>query len=208
MFSSNICIDKQNEIIGMLGVEVTYGSSYYLGLPLVLCRSKWVIFGFVKDRLHKQLSSWQSNLLSRAGKRILIKTIAQALPTYSMSVFLIPSSVLEELQKMLTSFWWGSQREGRRVIHWQRWERLCLRKEEGGLGFRDLRLFNLSLLGKLGWNLLTKPHTLVARVFKENYFPSRDYLSSNLGSNPSFFWKSIWSAKEVVSVRPEKIPIF
>ena len=73
-----------------------------------------------------------------------------------------------------------------------------MRKEEGGLVFRDLRLFNLALLGKQGWNLLTKPHILVARVFKEKYFPSGDYLSSNLGSNPSFVWKNIWSVKEVV----------
>ena len=73
-----------------------------------------------------------------------------------------------------------------------------MRKKEGGLGLRDLRLFNLALIGKQGWNLLTKPHTLVARVFKEKYFASRDYLSSNLGYNPSFVWKSIWSEKEVV----------
>ena len=73
-----------------------------------------------------------------------------------------------------------------------------MRKEEGGLRFCDLCLFNLALLGKQGWNLLTKPHTLVARVFKEKYFPSGDFLSSNLGSNPSFVWKSIWSAKEFV----------
>ena len=97
MFSSNIRTDKQNEIISMLGVEVTDGNSYYLGLPSVLGRSKWVIFGFLKDRLRKRLSSWQSKLLSRAGKSILIRTVAQALPTYNMSVFLIPPSVLEEL---------------------------------------------------------------------------------------------------------------
>ena len=90
MFSSNIRIDKQNEIIGMLGVEVTDGNSYYLELPTVLGRYKRVIFGFLKDRLHKPLSSWQSKLLSRAGKSILIKTVARALPTYSMGVFLIP----------------------------------------------------------------------------------------------------------------------
>ena len=73
-----------------------------------------------------------------------------------------------------------------------------MRKKEGRLKFRDLRLFNLALLRKQGWNLLTKPHTLVARVFKEKYFPLGDYLSSNLGSNSSFVWKSIWLAKEVV----------
>ena len=108
MFSSNICIAKQNEIIGMLGIDVTDGNSYYLGLPSVLGSSKRVIFGFLKDRLHKRLSSWQRKLLSRAGKSILIKTIAQALPTYSMGVFLIPPLVLKELQKMLNSFCWGS----------------------------------------------------------------------------------------------------
>ena len=104
LFSSNIHTDKQNEIIGMLGIDVTDGNSYYLGLPSVLGRFKRVIFGFLKDRLRKRLSSWQSKLLSRAGKSILIKTVTQALPTYSMCVFLIPPSVLEELQKILNSF--------------------------------------------------------------------------------------------------------
>ena len=108
MFSSNIHTDKQNEIIGMLGVDVTDGNSYNLGLPSVLGRSKWFIFRFLKDRLCKRLSSWQRKLLSRVGKNILIKTVAQALPTYSMGVFLILPSVLEELQKMLNLFWRGS----------------------------------------------------------------------------------------------------
>ena len=100
----------------------------------------------------------------------MIRTVALALPTYNMGVFLIPPLVLEELQKMLNFFWWGSRHEGHRVIHWQRCERLCVRKEEGGLEFCDLRMFNLALLGKQGWNLLTKPHTLVARVFNGKYF--------------------------------------
>ena len=117
MFSSNIRTDKQNEIIGMLSVDVTDGNSYYLGLPLVLSLSKRVIFEFLKDCLRKRLSSWQSKLLSRVGKSILIKTVAQALPTYSMRIFLIPPSVLKELQKMLNSFWWGSRREGHRMCN-------------------------------------------------------------------------------------------
>ena len=73
MFSSNIRTDKQNEIIGMLGVDVTDGNSYYLGLPSDLGHSKRVIFGFLKDHL--------------------IKIVAQELPTYNMGVFLIPLSV-------------------------------------------------------------------------------------------------------------------
>ena len=58
MFSSNIRTDKQNEMIGMLGVDVTKGNSYYLRLSSVLGHSKLVIFGFLKDCLRKRLSSW------------------------------------------------------------------------------------------------------------------------------------------------------
>ena len=99
---------KQNEIIDLLGFEVADGNSYYLGPTSILSRSKRVIFGFLKDHLRKRLTSWQSKLLSRAGKSILIRTVVQALPTYNMGVFLIPPSVLEELKKMLNSFWWDS----------------------------------------------------------------------------------------------------
>ena len=108
MFSSYIRIDKQNEITDLLGFEVADGNSYHLELPLVICRSKRVIFGFLKDRLRKQLTSWKSKLFFRAGKSIFIRSVVQALPTYSKGVFLIPPPVIEELHKMLNSIWWGS----------------------------------------------------------------------------------------------------
>ncbi|CAN1769951.1 Putative ribonuclease H protein At1g65750 [Linum perenne] len=58
-----------------------------------------------------------------------------------------------------------------------RWERLCTRKENGGIGFRHLRGFNLAM------------------VFKAKYFPKGDFLTAKEGSNPSLIWKSIWSSQ-------------
>lgn len=52
-------------------------------------------------------------------------------------------------------------------------DRLCLRKEEGGTGFRYLHHFNLALLVKHGWNLVAQPHSLASCVLKANYFPHR-----------------------------------
>ena len=67
------------------------------------------------------------------------------------------------------------------------------------MGFCDLQVFNFALLGKQGWNFIHNPNTLVARLFKAKYYPHGSYLSSSLGSNPSFVWRSVWSAKEVVN---------
>lgn len=95
---------------------------------------------------------------------------------------------------MMNSFWWGSRKGRTRGIDWLKWEWLTPRKGYGGLGFRDLTCFNLAMLGKLGWKLITKPDATVSRIFKVRYYPSRDFLEANMGHNPSFIWCSIRSS--------------
>ncbi|XP_021627043.1 uncharacterized protein LOC110625723 [Manihot esculenta] len=41
---------------------------------------------------------------------------------------------------------------------------------DGGLGFKSIHEFNLAILGKQGWNIITRPHSLVACVLKARYF--------------------------------------
>jgi hypothetical protein len=68
-------------------------------------------------------------------------------------------------------------------------------KEKGGLGFRDLEMFNLALLAIQGWRLIQNPDTLVATIFREKYYPNGKFLESNLGHRPLYAWRSIWTAK-------------
>ena len=81
---------------------------------------------------------------------------------------------------------------------WLSWDKICLLKEEGGLGFRDLKAFNLTSLAKQGWRLQNCTNTLVHKVFKAWYFPNGDFLSTELGHHPSYAWRSIMSAQSIV----------
>ena len=54
------------------------------------------------------------------------------------------------------------------------------------------------MLGKQGWKLLTDTKSLVARVYRARYFPNGSFLDVELGSNPSYVWRSIMEAQHVV----------
>lgn len=80
-----------------------------------------------------------------------------------------------------------------------KWERMGRSKHQGGIGFCDLESFNKALLAKQFWRILKNPESLSARIFKANYFPSDFILVAPLGQRPSYIWRSIWSARDLLS---------
>ena len=70
-----------------LGVQEVEKFESYLGLPTLIGRSKYQDFSFLKERVWKKIQGWKGKLLSKAGKEVLIKAVAQSIPTYTMGVF-------------------------------------------------------------------------------------------------------------------------
>ena len=112
-------------------------------------KGKRKAFNRIKDQVGRKILGWKGKLLSCVGREILIKAVAQATPTYTMSCFKLPDSLCKELNSMMGNFWWGKKDKERKMA-WVTWEKLCTPKEKGGMGFRDLRAFNLALLAKQG----------------------------------------------------------
>ncbi|GAU34382.1 hypothetical protein TSUD_217220 [Trifolium subterraneum] len=73
-------------------------------------------------------------------------------------------------------------------------------KDNGGLNFRDLEGFNLAMLDKQGWKLITNSFSLLTRVLKAKYFPRNGFLDVNIGHNPSYTWRSIQSSIPLLSL--------
>ena len=72
-------------------------------------------------------------------------------------------------------------------------------KKEGGMGFRDLRNFNLAMLAKQEWRLLHEKESLVFRCFKAKYFPRGSFLEATDVPNSSFVWKSLLAAQNILN---------
>jgi hypothetical protein len=124
------------------------------------------------------------------GKDVLIKSVAQALPIFSMACFKLPRGLCLHINSLLKKFWWGSK-EGERKPSWVSWKDIGKPKYMGGLGFRDFELFNLALLARQGWRLLQNPDSLSARILRARYYPEGNLLHAELGAALSKVWRSI-----------------
>ncbi|XP_057440277.1 uncharacterized protein LOC130732189 [Lotus japonicus] len=78
-----------------------------------------------------------------------------------------------------------------RCVHWLKWDSLCQPKCKGGLGFRDFKAFNIALVGKNWWRIMSKPNTMLARVYKSVYFPRQTMFGAKKGYRPSYAWSSL-----------------
>ncbi|KAL2249340.1 UNVERIFIED_CONTAM: putative mitochondrial protein [Sesamum indicum] len=102
----------------------------------------------------------------------------------------------ESKKRAIVNFWWSSPAD--RKLHWVAWKRMCRSKRDGGLGFRELERFNIAMLAKQGWRFVTNPSSLLSRVIKTKYFPRSDFFDAKVDHNPSFTWRSIRAARDVL----------
>jgi hypothetical protein len=107
-FSRNTCSVRRKEIIGLSGLEEANRYDSYLGLPTLVGKNRIHAFKNIKEKVARKLHNWKFRLLSLAGKEVLLKAVVQAIPTYSMSVFLFPVSLCKDLNQLMQSFWWDT----------------------------------------------------------------------------------------------------
>ncbi|XP_074336615.1 uncharacterized protein LOC141673774 [Apium graveolens] len=196
-FSPNTLTYCKRQVCDILQVQESRNPGNYLGLPMFVGKRKASVFNFLKERVSKKLQNGSMKSISKGGKMVLRKTAAQTVPNFWMNFFSIPGEVCNNIQRLMNSYWWSNKGRNK-GIRWMAWERLCESKFNGGLGFKDLRCFNVSMLAKQGWRLLNGDNPLVTALMKAKYFPKMDFLNARLGKNPSYMWRSIYEAQIIL----------
>jgi hypothetical protein len=120
------------------------------------------------DAIKRRLGSWGSKYISLGGRIVLINAILNSLPIFFLSYMKMPAKVWREVVKIQRKFFWGGLVQSRRMC-WIKWPAICKPKKEGGLGIKDLRLMNCSLLAKWRWKLLTVSNEWWKNVISARY---------------------------------------
>ena len=64
-------------------------------------------FREVQEQVTKRVMGWKEKNISKAGREVLIKMVAQAILTYSMSMFKISNKICDNINSALAKYWWG-----------------------------------------------------------------------------------------------------
>ncbi|GAV92590.1 zf-RVT domain-containing protein, partial [Cephalotus follicularis] len=161
------------DIMRCINVEEGTLPVTYLGLPLITKKLTRAECAPLIDRITARVSSWTSKSLSFAGRLQLINSTLVNMQVFWCSAFLLPGNVIKECVRMLRTFLWGKNK-GK-----VKWGDVCKPLNEGGLGVKDLRIWNKALLlkGSLSWSwrqilrlrLLAKEHILYVCGNGENF---------------------------------------
>lgn len=196
-FSSKTKPECRTRVKAVLNMSNEGGIGKYLGLPEHFGRKKRDIFSSIVDRIKQRAHGWTTRFLSGAGKMVLLKAVLAAMPTYAMSCFKLPMSLCKQIQAVLIRFWWDVKPEIRKMC-WIAWEKLTLLKSDGGLGFREIEVFNDALLAKHAWRLLKDPNSLLRQTLLNKYCTDRDLLSCSAPNSASHGWRGILAGREVL----------
>jgi hypothetical protein len=74
----------------------------------------------------------------------------------------------------------GTSRKYESQVHSMSWSRMGTPKGKGGLGFQDLVCFNMTLLAKQGWRLLTSLDSITSQIIKAKYYHYSSILEANV----------------------------
>ncbi|KAM3255382.1 hypothetical protein ACQJBY_048596 [Aegilops geniculata] len=189
-FSKNMDEGLKNDMKRIMGINAKGLTRKYLGLPTYIGKGKAKIFNYIREKVWIKIQGWKEKLLSKAGKEILIKAAAQAIPVYAMACLDLTKTFCEDLSALIGRYWW-SQMDKTNKIHWVSWEKLSKPKKDGGLGFRNLHLFNMAMLARQAWRILQNPQSLCSQVLAARYFPNGSMLEATPCAGISYTWLSI-----------------
>ncbi|XP_019414594.1 PREDICTED: uncharacterized protein LOC109326361 [Lupinus angustifolius] len=143
----------------------------------------------VIDAVTKRLANWKIKHIFFVGRLTLINFVLNSVPIYMLSLYKAPKKVISKLLSLEKSFLWGNN-SGDRGIVWVSWEEICKPKKEGGLGVKNLFLFNKALLCKWKWRRVQEPNSLRVEVLNSKYGTELDIQSS---ITDSAWWQDLGS---------------
>ena len=146
--------------------------------------------------MHTRLASWKNKLLKKPGRLTLASSVLSSIPSYYMQINWLPQHLCDNIDKTTRDFIWkGTNNKGINLVNWQK---VTSPKHLGGLGIRSARETNISLLGKLVWDMVQSTNKLWVHLISNKYSGGQSFLQASMRPNSSPSWYTIIRTKNIL----------
>lgn len=164
MFLAGVSDGEKADLLQQTGFQEGVFPFRYLGIPMASSKLNMADYSPLLDALSMKINSWPKQTLSYAGKLELIKSVLQGTQCFWLSAIPFPAGVISRIYALCRNFFWSSKHAA------ISWKLICLPRESGGLGLRNLKLWNKALLCKLLWKIQSKKDSLWIKWIHHFYF--------------------------------------
>jgi len=170
----------------------------YLGVPLITTKLKKGDCEELIRKISARITSWKSKFLSYAGRIQLINSVLYGIQSYWSSMFILPKSVLKDMEILMSRFLWNgdvTKVHGIKIS----WDKVCTPKKEGGLGIKRLTDLNNVLNMKHIWNILSpNPQSLWIKWVHTYLIKGSSFWVVRPPSLCSWYWKKLLKLRTMI----------
>ncbi|XP_058777072.1 uncharacterized protein LOC131651423 [Vicia villosa] len=152
----------------LLSRDIDYLPFKNLGVSVGKSPRKLSLWKGLISNLKNKLSALKGRYLNMAGRVVLINVVLNAIPIYTLSFYKASSKVIQEIRHIQSNYLWQG-RDGNYSTHWIRWSTVCLSKEKGGLGIKDVKTLNIALLNKWKWRIINEKEVVWRDIISHRY---------------------------------------
>ncbi|XP_021750880.1 uncharacterized protein LOC110716560 [Chenopodium quinoa] len=195
IYFGNVPVTARSQIIHCIGFTVGEMPFKYLGLPLNAKYLRIVDFDSIVDKMLNRITCWSSRNLSYSARVTLINSVLMSTHTYWAQCALLPVGVVNRITQLCRAFLWG----GNVVLSKTppvAWDWICKPKAVGGLGIRDIGLWNKAALGRYIWKIALKQDSLWVMWVHSVYIKEDDWWTYTPKKSAGWAWKKLCAIKE------------
>lgn len=163
-------------------------------LSAITTRLKHIDCQQLLDRILSRIKLWTAASLSYAGRLQLIKSVIFSIQVYWSSIFLLPQATLKKIDQLLSAFLWKGTslgHSGAKVA----WHKICVPKEEGGLGVMRIKEWNKAALSKHIWRLHCNENSLWTNWTHKVILRGRSFWTMKACKNSSWTWQKLLNSR-------------
>ncbi|KAL9690528.1 hypothetical protein QQ045_010930 [Rhodiola kirilowii] len=195
LFTGGMNDEKVAWVEDVIGTKKSSLPVRYLGLPLTSRSLSRRDCEALTEKMTARLNSWSNKFLSRAGRRVLVSAVLQAMVYFWARVCILPKAVINAVNSICVRFLWRGNCD-RKGGHLVKWEEVCRVKEEGGLGVKNLETMNYAMAIKQLWGQEGRS-SLWSDWLEKYWSKGKHWWEVEASSNSSWVLKRLMQCKDV-----------